>query len=361
MIPTSVSVFFDYQCNFACDHCSVGSSPETKFEMPEERWDRVFEELTTLDTLQMVCFTGGEVTLHKDRLLDAIERVTDAGINTRIVTNAWWAHDMKSTHEMLDDLVEAGLDEINTSYDDFHTEYMEFENVVNMIEGSLKYDELNAVALACIIGNEDPDYDLDRMEAEIETRLGRSVEDVGKLHTLEDAAAPMGSGIQLDPSRYAAIKDVDIGCSDVISTFSIHPDGSVKVCCGHAQFYRPDLTMGNIEDDSLVDIIENGQNNLVYWLIHEVGPKRLLDRMGITSDVGYTGICHACGDLLGEYRDEFFEYVQENRQDIVKNDILLSDSTKQNAERLTENRDEIMRKLNDLDPDELGSSERVRT
>lgn len=359
MIPTSVSVFLDYQCNFACDHCSVGSSPETKFEMPDDLRQDVFDELETLDTLQLVCFTGGECTLHKEKLLEGIERCSEAGLNTRIVTNAWWANDMDNAHDMLQDLVDAGLDEINTSYDDFHTEYMDFENIVNMIEASLEYDELSAVALACIIGSEDPEYDLERMETAIEERVGRPVGEIGKLHTLEDAAAPMGSGIQLDPSRYSAIKDVDIGCRDVVNTFSIHPDGSVKVCCGHAQFYRPDLTMGNLKEDSLVNVIQNSQDNLVYWLIHEVGPKRLLDRMGVDPPVEYTGICHACHDLLGEYRDEFLEYIRENRTDLIKNDVFLSDRTEKNVQRLADNKEEIMRKLNDLDVNE--TDDKVRT
>jgi len=361
MIPTSASVFLDYQCNFACDHCSVGSSPETKFEMPEERWDLVFDELTSLDSLQLVCFTGGEVTLHKDRLLDAIERVSDAGISTRIVTNAWWAHDTESAHDMLDDLVDAGLDELNTSYDDFHTEYMDFDNILNMIEAGLEYDELNAIALACIIGNDDPDWTLERMECEIEEHVGRPPDEIPMLTMLEDAAAPMGSGVQLDPNRYAAVKDVDIGCRDVVSTFSVHPDGSVKICCGHAQFYRPDLTMGNLEERSLVDIIDNAQDNLVYWLIHQIGPKRLIDRMDVDPPVEYTGICHACGDLLGEYREEFFEYVKENRSELIRNEVFLGDNKKDNIERLTENREEIMERLNSLDPEDLGNPEQVRS
>lgn len=361
MIPTSVSVFLDYQCNFACDHCSVGSSPETKFEMPEEVWENVFNELVKLDTLEMVCFTGGEVTLHKDRLLDAIERVSDAGIGTRIVTNAWWAHDMDSARDMLDDLVDAGLDEINTSYDDFHTEYMEFTNTKNLVEASLEYDGLDNIALACIIGNEDPDYDLDRMNSELTERLGEHPDDVDRLHTIEDAAAPLGSGIQLDPSRYSAQMSTDIGCRDVISTFSIHPDASVKICCGHAQFYTPDLTMGNLNDDSLVDIIENGQDNLVYWLIHEVGPKRLIDRMEVDPDVTYTGICHACDDLLGKYREEFFDYVRNNRRELIRDDVLLTDRNEQQIGRLADNRDEIMSQLDDLDPSDFESAEHVRS
>lgn len=339
----TVSVFLDYKCNFACDHCSVGSSPETKLEMPEELWEQTFEQLEDLDP-EVICFTGGEVTLHKERLLKSIRRASEMDAIVRIVTNGWWARDMESANEMVEELVDAGLDEMNTSYDDFHTDYMEVEPVINLVEAGLDSD-LQNVVLACIVGSEDPEYDEDRIEGLLDDRLDQPAREYSRLTLLEDTAAPLGSGAQLDVSNLAARNHVDEGCNDIMSNVSIHPDGSVKVCCGHAQLYRPDLTLGNLEDESLSSLVDRGQQNLVYWLIHEVGPKTLFDRLDVDDDPHFSGICHACGVLLGPYREEFLEYVRENREELIREDVFKSDSLKHKTTKLVEHRDELMEKL----------------
>ncbi|WP_135828839.1 radical SAM/SPASM domain-containing protein [Halorussus halobius] len=343
MQPVRLSVFLDYKCNFACDHCSVGSSPETEFEMEEDFLDSVFEQLDDVDSLQQVVFTGGEVTLHKERLLESIERASEKGYLTRIVSNGWWAHDMASAREMVDELVEAGLDELNTSYDDFHTDYMAVENIVNLVEASVERDM--TVAVACVVGDEDPEYDRERIESLVDERLDTPVEQRRDVTLIEDVAAPLGSGAQLDTANVAAINEIDRGCTDVMNTLSVHPDGTVKSCCGHAMFYYPDLTMGSLHEEPLADIVERGKGNLIYWLIHEVGPVELIDRLDVDNDTDYANICHACGDLLGAHREDLFEYIRENQEELVRDDILLNDAVQKRVGSLMENREEVLNHL----------------
>ena len=63
MIPSLFSVFLDYQCNFECAHCSVGSSPRSKFPMETGILEKFFDELPKIKSGRVVVFTGGEVTL----------------------------------------------------------------------------------------------------------------------------------------------------------------------------------------------------------------------------------------------------------------------------------------------------------
>lgn len=341
--PTTVSIFLDYKCNFACNHCSVGSSPETEFRMPDDVLEQAFEEVEKIDP-EVLVFTGGEVTLQKERLLESLRRADEMGLHTRIVSNGWWARDMKSAREMIGELTDAGLNELNTSYDDFHTDFMGPEPIVNLIEAGLESD-LDDILLACIVGHEDPEYDRERIKELVNERLDEPVSEQPRLSMIEDSAAPMGSGAQLDVSNVPARNKVDGGCNEVVSTVSIHPDASVKACCGHAQWYVPDLTLGNIMDEPLLEILDRSKRNLVYWLIHEVGPKQMIERLDPENDVHYSGICHACHHLLDEYREELLEYVEENREDIIKNDIILSDSMQRRADDLLENKEDVLEKV----------------
>ncbi|WP_049971839.1 radical SAM protein [Haladaptatus cibarius] len=346
MYVSTLSMFLDYKCNFACDHCSVGSSPETKYELSDEYIDQAFEEAEELDTLQLVVFTGGEVTLHLDKLLASIKEAKSRGYRTRIVTNAWWAHNMERARSMIKKLVDAGLDEINTSYDDFHTEYAPPDNIVNLVEAAVESD-LKQTSVAMIIGDENPTYDAQAMIDLLTERFGAHPDAYSdRLTILEDTVSPLGRGAQIDVTELTARNGVDSGCSDVVSTISLHPDGTIKACCGHAQWYVPDLTLGSLDEKSLMDIVHNSQENMIYWLIHNIGPKKLLERIGVEGE--YSGICHACHDLLGNYREEFLEYVRENKEDIVRDDIFLSDTIKRDAQSMVDHEPAIIQRLDNI-------------
>lgn len=346
MKVTTLSMFLDYKCNFACDHCSVGSSPQTQYELEDRYVQQALEQADSLDSLQLVVFTGGEVTLLEDKLLDAISRASDRGYRTRIVTNAWWAEDMESAREMVGKLVDAGLDEINTSYDDFHTDFMSPDNIANMVKASLE-SELEQTSVAMIIGDENPTYDADAMLDILQDRLGEHPDAYSdELTILEDTVSPMGRGAQLDVSNLTPRNALDSGCTDTISTISVHPDGSIKACCGHAQWYVPDLTLGNLDDSSLPEIVERGQQNVLYWLIHNVGPKKLLERIGVEGE--YSGICHACHDLLGNHREELFGYIRANKEEIIREDLFLSDNVERDAQEVAEHQELIIDRLENM-------------
>lgn len=328
--------------------------------MPETTLDQAFDEIERVNPKTLV-FTGGEVTLHKERLLESLRRADEMGLKTRIVTNGWWAHDMESARQMIDELVDAGLDELSTSYDDFHTDFISPEPIINLVDAGLESD-LDNIALACVVGPEDPEYDKERITELLNERLDEPVSEQSGLLLIEDSAVPLGSGAQLDVSSIKAKSKHDDGCMEVSSTLSIHPDGSVKACCGHAQWYVPDLTLGNIKEEPLLEILDRGKRNLIYWLIHEVGPKRLIDRLDVDDDTNYSGICHACHALLGEYREEFLAYAEENREELIKNDIILSDSLRRRANTLLENEDVILEQIGSVrSGDEDGQPGHVRT
>ncbi|PSP84980.1 hypothetical protein BRC83_03475 [Halobacteriales archaeon QS_1_68_17] len=354
MRPQTLSVFLDYKCNYSCGHCSVGSSPETKFEMSEAYLDQVFEQARSIPSLEVVVFTGGEVTLHWETLLEAISRASQDGYMTRIVTNAWWAYDLEHTREGLDELLDAGLDEISTSYDDYHTDFCDPEPILNLIEVGTQTEGLKNLSVATVVGDEDPTYDKAKMKELVSDRLGCPPSEFPEgLVLIEDKASPMGRGAQLDVSNVDPAESLLNGCKDVINTISVHPDGSVKACCGHAQWYVPDLTLGSLDEETLPEIVDRSSQNLVYWLVHQLGPKRILQELGIEKH--HSGICHACYDLLGNHREEFLEFVRDDRE-AIRRLLITEGGFKQDIEAITEKREEIieaLRAAEDVGPGDL--------
>lgn len=341
MIPGLLSVFLDYRCNFACQHCSVGSSPKTIFPMPDDVLAAALDGLADLPSIRVVVFTGGEPTMRKRVLLDSIARVKAHGVLTRIVTNAWWAETPEKAARWVRELRDAGLDELSTSWDDFHSPFAPFERVVNAIRASL--DAGLRVALATI-NDRDAVYSGAVVRQKVAEALDVGVDELDQLLFLcDDNPTPSGTAKGLDVSGLPTDNKLDMGCREVVHTLSVHPDGTVKACCGHQQFYAPDLTIGDVREESLAQIAERAQQNLLYWMIHSVGPKRMLEQLGAEGE--YASICHACGVLLNEHRDELMDYLTANRDDLFVKNVLFSDNLKRLAGVVAPRKDEIVAEL----------------
>ncbi len=112
-----VEIALDYDCNLSCPHCSrsrlmrEGDSPLTLDE-----YRGLYDEFDRMGVVSYA-FTGGEPLLIMDRLLDVI-RIFEPRRNViGIQTNALLLNDERATR-----LRNAGVDMIQASLDEFHTE-----------------------------------------------------------------------------------------------------------------------------------------------------------------------------------------------------------------------------------------------
>lgn len=75
--------------------------------------EKFLDQIPSVPSIQVVVFTGGEATLHLDALKKGLFRAKEQGKITRVVSNGWWAKSPDHALRFLDDLQQAGLDEIN--------------------------------------------------------------------------------------------------------------------------------------------------------------------------------------------------------------------------------------------------------
>lgn len=293
--------------------------------MPRFVLDKAIEDAKEVGTFGAVVFTGGEATLFMDDLLYGIRKSHELGFGTRVVTNAWWARSTKSADDYVGRLKAAGLDEINTSYDDYHAEFMGVENVYRFVESSLKHD-LN-IAVATVVDNQSK-HTSQSIKEGTATYLGMDVAELAKrVVFLQDKATPAGRGRQLaeTPGRIATYDKLSerIGCKEIGKTISIHPDGSVHLCCGHAAFDTDGLSVGNIIQSSLKSLMDRAHSNLLYWWIHMRGTNNILAAVG--DPTKYATICDACLHIFTDRYQDVVAHIEKNRSSILLNDILLSD------------------------------------
>ncbi|MCL1977215.1 MAG: radical SAM protein [Candidatus Bathyarchaeota archaeon] len=297
--------------------------------MADELMDSIFEQMKKVPSFKVVVFTGGETTLQKEKLIKGLNIAHNSGWSTRVVTNAWWATSKEKADEFIKELVAEGLNEINTSFDDYHAKFNSIDNIVHFVEASLNN---NIKPVIATITDNYSKYNSKYIQAYMAKSLNIDLNELNKkIFFMESKPSPNGRGANLknDVNRmpaYLADDELKIrkGCTEVGRAISFHPDGSIKVCCGHASMEIQDLSVGNLYSESLEVILGRVRSNLVFWLIHTLGPKCLLEKLGVNKE--YLSPCDACYDLLINHRKEMLEYVIKHKNELLLNEVILTDN-----------------------------------
>jgi len=339
MIPSIIALFLDYKCNFRCKHCSINSGPNISVPMSKEVFNAFFDQIRQVPSAKVLVFTGGEATLQMPMLVEGIRRGKQAGLITRLVTNAWWAKTESGAMEFLRKLKEAGLNEINTSFDDFHAEFIEINNGINLAKAARALQMTFCIG---VISGKAARFDATFVKRNVSDALGIPLEKLDEEIIIpEELPTPSGRGGSLDLDGLDPGDKINIGCSEVIKSLSVHPNGTIKLCCGHAMMDSDDLSLGNILEERLADILNRGKKNVIYWWLHSKGPKRILETLGKTG-CQYSSSCHACQELFVNNRELMLSYVAANKEAIIRDDILMGDQLKKIALTIGKKKEQIV-------------------
>jgi hypothetical protein len=117
------------QCNIHCKHCYVRSGDQDYEEINQPDLERVVEELSGY-RVHSVCFTGGQPTLIGERLLDIIrftsglKKISGSPAVIQVTSNAVIGENNQIADYWVHSFLEAGLDRVRLSCDDWHREYI---------------------------------------------------------------------------------------------------------------------------------------------------------------------------------------------------------------------------------------------
>jgi len=343
MHPLALGVILTYECNISCSHCCFGCGKrgsgieglsEGIQNLSEELLMKVIEQASRIPHFKVVSFTGGEPTLRYDLLLKALGQAKKNGFNTRLVTNASWAKNPHKARSTLSELKEAGLDEINVTYDDFHSPFVPLSAIRNLYKASSSLGMRIAFAIvkqrSSVINKE---YLMRMLKIE-ESKLGNEV------FFIEDNVVPTGRGEMLNEDCFfyknESPSEGYTGCPFVGTHLTVVPDGKIISCCGTPHREIPELEAGDLQTDSLFDIVERNQKDMLLLWLSIIGPVGIMRRIGMNSKKGYANICHACKVLFTDpaNRNVLEHYVKEKPAEIILNDILLNDNMIKIADKL---------------------------
>ncbi|MDD4877011.1 MAG: radical SAM protein [Dehalococcoidales bacterium] len=278
-----------YTCNYECDHCFVYSNPQAKGTFTLNQIKKVFEELTNIKTVKRVYFEGGEAFLFYPLMVEGIKIARNQGLETGIVTNAYWATTEEDAELWLKPLLELGISDLTLSDDFFHSG----DEKASPAKNALAAAEKLGIPVG-VISIEKP-----KIEKSHDIAKGDSI--VGGVMFRGRAAEKLINGL---PTR--SWRDfTECPHEDLRNPKRIHLDayGNVLLCQG--------LSIGNMWQTPLSELISNYDCDLhpISKLLVEGGPARLAKECSVKYNNEYVDACHLCYELRLKLRDKFSEYL----------------------------------------------------
>lgn len=272
-----------------------------------------------LPGVRYVVLTGGEVTLLRKDLLDAISLLTELGLGSRIVTNGHWARTENDAARWIHDLVSAGLNELNLSTGDEHLEWVPIESVAR---AALYATRSQLLTIVTIEGSADARFRLDEFQ---ELPQIREVLSDAKLRrwlvTITNVWMPFHSDSGIRPE---GDMPESRGCDNIFENFVANPHGNLMSCCGLTMEYIPEMKVGHVAEPGTLQQVYSAQFEdllkLWIWLdgtraIYELAVRRSGQTVPLTSP-------HQCAICAQLYRDprlrsSVHDLVIENANEIV--------------------------------------------
>lgn len=315
-----------YKCGARCKHCLMECVASDYERLSLRDMQAVIEWFADETKGKVVIFTGGECTYLGDDLLEAIAYACSRGLSTRIVTNAEWAISENLSREMVTALSDAGLEELNISYDDFHGEWIPFDNIKFAWDSS-KYANFSTVVLASCrsAGSKITFRTLTRdlgVDLELSDSGNTLVPVTGtlpnrntKYYFSKMNLYRLGRAHRLTQDTYIEQEYYDSYsvCPDCATDVVVSPNRTLSMCCGINHRQDSLLTLQSIDELVSKSI---GPDTRLHEIIANLGPQYVLkfveEEIGLFSQKPsyFTTPCEIC-ELLSSSKIAS-SYIKEN-------------------------------------------------
>jgi hypothetical protein len=282
---SGVHILLTYTCNYECDHCFVWGGPFKEGTLTLDQLDEILTQAAELRTVEWVYFEGGEPFLYQPVLVKAVETAAGAGFSVGLVSNAYWATEVRDAVEWLRPL--AGLvRDLSVSSDLFHHDDEMDRTVWNAVEAANQLGiPVGAISIA------KPAVE------DAETAVGQLPIGESAVQFRGRAAEKLVGGMPLLP--WESFNGCP--CEDFRDPGRVHLDplGNIHICQG--------ISIGNVFRSTLKANCEtyDPEGHPVIGPLLAGGPAELVRRYDLEHDASYADACHLCYEARRLLRDRF--------------------------------------------------------
>lgn len=300
-------------CTATCPICCFSSTPKDKEKLDLNRVRDYINESKEIEDIKTIAFTGGEPFLLYDELLELIKLTKEAGKKPNTITNGFWASDIEITYERMKTLKDNGLDYLSLSYDAYHRQYVNSQNIKNILKAATQLDVPTTLSIVKV-KDEDIGYILDEIGSDVYTTNIKIV-----------PCLPSGRAVtnfadnKFDRTIYSKNCRCVYGGNLVVLY-----DGNIYPCCSQ-EVVETNLSIGNFKDLSLKEALHLVRNNSLLYFLRNTDFDfyvRHAKKVGLEIPEKVVNPCELCAALFkGNNIDLFYDYIVENVKQLKRQKI----------------------------------------
>jgi len=124
-------------CIAACKICCFGCRPQNSNVLDKEIIKNYIDQLAENNPEAKAAFSGGKDLMYRKMLLECMAHAKKRGLSSTLVTNYYFAGTVEKTKNILHELRENGCISIAVIADVYHKEFIQLQNVKNILNECL--------------------------------------------------------------------------------------------------------------------------------------------------------------------------------------------------------------------------------
>ena len=313
----NIGLLMTYQCQVQCPHCIIQAGPHRTEQMSlEDAYDWIKQIAAYRNGfIKVLSLTGGEPFINIQRLKLISDFAKERGLYVSAVTNGYWASTVEKAINILKSLPSLMMLQIST--DKYHQESIPFDRVRNAMLACDACDLPFTISI-CTENENDPDY---------QKTLTEVSEFVDPRVIFSAITFKAGRALQLDTDHnYETSITPPISSCGAGGAPIVFPNGQIVACIGPIIDLKTPhpLRLGNLMQNSIEEILDQAESNVVLHAIRIWGPKFLINLVreaGLESELPEKyisgSVCHACYELMANPKIVDFLMNLQNDSDLT--------------------------------------------
>ena len=294
------SFLITFRCPSKCEHCVYNAGPSQVGHVNPNDANKWLITLAKSQQFEWLTLHGGEPFLYLDLMRTIFKTASELGIPRRgAITNGYWAKNQSKAREILESLIDAGLNRITFSVDGFHQQYINIENVKLGIEAALSLGIDKIWVDSYCLESLEAENEYDRLTKLVLAEVSRMTGVEYSLYPVdfEGRAQSLHHHVEMSseiPQGHCELPFWLGGNLQNPEVVEIDYNGNVTLC--------PGICIGNAKTDTLSEVIDgyNWIDHPIIRILVERGPIGLYGlaiQHGLKPNSKFVNECHLCYEM----------------------------------------------------------------
>lgn len=328
--PRGIVFIPTFNCTCMCRHCNNDfRNRDLSVYMDYNKAISILYEAKKIG-LNSIQMTGGEITMYPEFMINIIPHARKLAMRiNKPPTNCYIAKDIRQAEKLFSELknvdYRAGF---RISIDPFHNKVIPISQIADFIVSYKKFFRLSTLTIGSCYHDREKIFAL--YDELIDHLIKKGIKEVyinkeKKSIFVENFMIKYGIWKPTRPA-WQELYDYEVELKRIEKTFAclgpkgvgylwIEPDFKVRVCSCNGNCFSDYLIIGDLNKESLVEIIEKARKNKIFRVLANEGSAGLRKVLNLRTKIldenkKYTFMCELCNEILGNKK--YLKIVEAN-------------------------------------------------